>query len=155
MSHNLERLKSHILPLSRSDQFDVAKGEWDLVSVEISEEWDNCPCGKEIKEHCFIRNRLTGNTTYVGNICINKFIGIDTGTLFDGLKRIHKNVTANANIAVIEYARERGFLFGDNEYKFLLGTTRDRNLSAKQLEWKAKINRRILNQTVVTNRTSR
>lgn len=155
MSHNLERLKAHILPLSQANRFDIAKGEWDLVAVEISEDSDNCPCGQEIREHCYIRNRITDSTTYVGNVCINRFIGIDTGTLFDGLKRIAKDPTANANLAVIEYAKDRGFLFGDNEYNFLLGTVRDRQLSEKQIAWKAKINRRILNKTVVAKRSKR
>lgn len=155
MSHNFENLRAHILPLSHSNVFDVAKTEWGLVAVEISEEWDNCPCGQTIKEHCYIENRLTGEKTYVGNVCINRFIGIDTGTLFDGLKRIAKDPEANPNIAVIEYAWERGFLFGENEYRFLISTARKRSLSDKQLAWKSKINRRILNQTVVKKRTDR
>ena len=154
-SHNFSRLKDHILPMSKSDNFDIAKNEWDLVAVEISEEWDSCPCGQDIKEHCYIANRVTGHETYVGNVCINRFIGIDTGTLFDGLKRIAKDPEANPNIAVIEYAWERGFLFGENEYKFLLSTVRKRNLSQRQVSWKRKINRRILNQTVVKKRTER
>src|SRR3712207_7040305 len=52
------------------------RSEWDLVAVEISEEFDHCPCGQEIKEHCYIRNRQNGNSTYVGNVCINRFIQI-------------------------------------------------------------------------------
>ena len=84
-----------------------------------------------------------------------EFIGIDTGTLFDGLKRIAEDPTANANLALINYANERGFLFNEKEYNFLLGTGRDRKLSPKQLAWKEKINRRILNQTVVARRSKR
>lgn len=155
MSHNFERLKAHILPMSRSGSFDIAKTEWDLVAVEISEDWDNCPCGQDIKEHCYIENRVTGSKTYVGNVCINRFIGIDTGTLFDGLKRIAKDPEANPNVAVIEYAWERGFLFGENEYRFLLSTAHKRALSERQAAWKRKINRRILNQIVVKTRTKR
>jgi hypothetical protein len=81
--NSFERLKSHILPLSASQSFNVARTEWSLVAVEISEEFDQCPCGQDIKEHCYIRNRLNGNQTYVGNVC-----------LFDGLKRIAKDLTA-------------------------------------------------------------
>ncbi|MDE1467973.1 hypothetical protein [Aurantiacibacter sp. D1-12] len=148
-------MKAHILPLSQAGIFDVAKTEWNLVAVEISEEWDTCPCGQDIKEHCYIENKLTGSKTYVGNVCINRFIGIDTGTLFDGLKRISNDPEANPNIAVIEYAWERGFLFGEDEYRFLLSTARKRSLSERQASWKRKINRRILNQTVVKTRTKR
>lgn len=152
MEHNFERLKAHILPLSHSDRFEVARTEWDLVSVEITEEFDSCPCGQEIKEHCYITNRITGESTYVGNVCINRFIGIDTGSLFDGLKRIAKDPYANANLDVIEHGRKLGFIY-DSEYGFLVETRRKRKLSTKQLEWKRKINRRIIQQISVKRRT--
>lgn len=151
--HSFEQLKAHILPLSQSQIFDVARREWDLVGVEISDEFDNCPCGQEIKEHCYIRNRLNGNSTYVGNVCINRFIQIDTGNLFDGLKRIAKDVSANANNDLVEHAYRMGYLFGEKEYLFLKQTMRKRILSPAQLAWKQKINRRILSKTIVQRRT--
>jgi hypothetical protein len=152
MEHNFERLKAHILPLSQSDIFDVARTEWDLVSVEITQLFDHCPCGQEIKEHCYITNRITGDSTYVGNVCINRFIGIDTGNLFDGLKRIANDPYANANLDVIEHGRKMGYIY-DSEYKFLVSTRLKRKLSDKQLEWKRKINRRITEQISVQRRT--
>ncbi|HUW52426.1 MAG TPA: hypothetical protein VMV99_03270 [Rhodanobacter sp.] len=153
--HNFERLKAHILALSESQTFDVARTEWSLVAVEISEEFDQCPCGQDIKEHCYIRNQLTGNETYVGNVCINRFIQIDTGNLFDGLKRIAKDLTANANNDLIEHAYRMGYLYGEKEYNFLKQTMRKKKLSDPQIAWKAKINRRIVAQTVVRKRTVR
>lgn len=154
MTQNSERLRDHILPLSLADNFEVAKSEWILEAVEVSEEFDSCPCGQEIKEHCYIRNKFTGHQTYVGNICVNRFIGIDTGTLFDGLKRIQRDSNANANLAVIEYAELKRFLF-EKEPDFLRATIRKRKLSTAQIAWKIKINRRILNQIVVRQRTER
>jgi hypothetical protein len=153
--HNFERLKAHILSLSVSQRFDIARTEWSLVAVEISEEFDRCPCGQDIKEHCYIRNRLNGNETYVGNVCINRFIQIDTGNLFDGLKRIAKDLTANANNDLIEHAYQMGYLYGEREYTFLKETMRKRNLSDAQIAWKVKINKRIVAQTVVRKRTIR
>jgi hypothetical protein len=154
MEHNFERLKAHILPLSRAPDFPTARTEWRLIAVEISDEFDNCPCGQEIKEHCYIENTVTGRQTYVGNVCINRFLGIDTGSLFDGLRRIAEDETANANADVIEYANQRGFLY-DKEYAFLMSTRLKRSLSAAQMEWKRKINRRIRNKIVVQKRTQR
>jgi len=153
--HNKQRLASHIIPLSVANTFDQARQEWDLVAVEISEEWDNCPCGQDIKEHCYIRNRVNGSTTYVGNVCINRFIQIDTGNLFDGLRRIAKDDTANVNHDLIEHAYRMGYLYNDKEYRFLKQTALKRNLTAAQISWKRKINRRILSQTVVKRRTQR
>lgn len=152
MEHNFERLKDHILPLSQSDIFDIARTEWDLASVEITQLLDHCPCGQEIKEHCYITNRVTDHSTYVGNVCINRFIGIDTGNLFDGLKRIANDPYANANLDVIEHGRKMGYIY-DSEYKFLVSTRLKRKLSDKQLEWKRKINRRITEQISVQRRT--
>jgi hypothetical protein len=154
MTQNFERLRDHILPLSLADNFEVAKSKWILEAVKVSEEVDSCPCGQEIKEHCYIRNKFTGHQTYVGNVCVNRFIGIDTGTLFDGLKRIQRDSNANANLAVIEYAEFKGFIF-ENEPDFLRATIRKRKLSTAQIAWKIKINRRILNQIVVRQRTER
>lgn len=152
-SHSLERLKVHILPLSVSQNFDSARTEWDLVFVELSEEPDHCPCGQQILEHCYIRNRLTGRETYVGNVCINRFLKIETGSLFDGLKRIRDDSEANANEAVIEYAHGNGYLY-PKEYQFLHDTKRKRKLTGSQLSWKKKINSRILKKTVVRRRTT-
>ena len=151
---SFERLKAHILPLSHSSTFDDARQEWSLVGVEISEEFDSCPCGQDIKEHCHILNRINGNSTYVGNVCINRFIQIDTGNLFEGLKRIAKDNSANANSDLIDHAYQMGYLFDEKEYKFLQQTALKRNLSAKQIEWKQKINRRILSKTIVQRRTA-
>ena len=149
--YNFERLKTHIMELSQSSDFIAARSEWDLVHIEISEEFDHCPCGQSIKEHCYIRNRVTGKETYVGNVCINKFLGIDTGNLFAGLKRIQKDVEANANEAVIEYANKLGILSA-GDYKFLHDTKLKKKPSEKQLAWKVKLNRRILAKIAVMQR---
>lgn len=148
MEHNFERLKAHILPQSNADIFHIAKNEWKLVGVEIHEEFDNCPCGQPIKELCHIENQFNGNKTYVGNVCVNRFIGIETGNLFEGLKRIAKDNQANANEDLIFHAYKLGYIF-ENEYNFLMDTKNKRKLSEKQLAWKQKINQRIINRTIV------
>jgi hypothetical protein len=151
MSQHFENLKAHILALSDATSFDAARGEWALVGIEMSEELDECPCGHAIKEHCHIRNARNGNTTYVGNVCIKQFVGIDTGNTFDGLRRIKADPGANANLDLINHAFRLGYLF-EGEYKFLMETRLKRKLSGKQLAWKEKISRRILSRTVVRRR---
>lgn len=152
MEHNFERLRAHIMPLSESQNFDHARNEWQLVGVEVSEEFDNCPCGQQIKEHCYIENSVNGNKTYVGNVCINRFLGINTGNLFDGLRRIAADEAANPNADLIEHAYKFGYIF-ESEYGFLMRTRLKRILTEKQIAWKRKINRRIVNATVVQRRT--
>lgn len=139
--HNREKLVNHILLLSNADSFKDALQEWKLVDVSIKE--DECPCGQIIKERCHIKNLKNGNITFVGNVCINRFMEIETGRLFDGFKRIKNDDTANANKDLIEYAYKAGHIF-DIEYKFLLETKNKRKLSPKQVAWKQKINQRII-----------
>ncbi|MGC0798982.1 hypothetical protein WKH50_03430 [Pantoea agglomerans] len=153
--HHFERLKEHILSLSVSDSFAVACNEWELDTIELSEEWDNCPCGQDIKEHCYIRNKINNNTTYVGNQCIKRFMNKNEDSLFDGLKRIKDDLKANANQAVIDYAYKKGFIYDEKEYNFLVSTKNKRKLTPGQIGWKEKVNRRILNGTVVKRRTIR
>lgn len=148
MSHNFETLKTHILAISRATDFEAARREWTLIDIELHEEMTNCPCGQDIIEKCLIKNTVTGARTYVGNVCINRFIGIDTGNAFDGLKRIKEDPSANANEDLIMHAHKLGYIH-EREYDFLMETRRKRKLSPKQLQWKEKINWRILNKVVV------
>ena len=150
--HSFERLKAHILPLSVAKDFETAWREWGLIGIEISEEFDNCPCGVEIKEHCHIRNRRNWNETYVGNVCINRFIGVRTGNLFSGLKRIWAKPQANPNEDLINHAYDFGYI-SENEHKFLMETRFKRKLSPKQIAWKIKINQRIVQKTRVQRRS--
>lgn len=148
MAQNFENLRAHILPLSEAGEFEGARLEWNLFHVELVDHSDHCPCGHPIKELCYIRNSINGHETYVGNICVNRFIGIDTGNLFPGLRRILDDERANANADLVLHAYRLGYIY-ENEFDFLMETRHKRLLSAKQLEWKRKINRRIISQTVV------
>lgn len=145
----LERLKAHFLPLSLADNFEAAKLEWKLDHVVVTEEYGSCPCGKEIKEHCYLKNEKNGKETHVGNECVKKFMNINTGTLFSGFKKIQANQTAKPNAALIEYAYERGYLY-DNQYEFLLDIKNQRRaLTENQANFLRKINWKIINGFVV------
>lgn len=136
----------------REEQGDEqAKNEWKVIGVHIEKEWNECPCGQPIKELCFLENKITKKRTYVGNICVNRFMGIETGSLLDGMKKIMKDPSANANTDVIEYAKSNGYLF-EQEYEFLMKTRLKRKLFAKQEQWKIRINQRILQQSIVSKR---
>jgi len=148
-NHNFQKLKEKILPLSQAKSFYKAKLEWKLTSVHIENNWSHCPCGQKIKELCYITNVKNKNKIYVGNVCINNFMEIDTGNIFDGLRKIIKNINANPNKDLINYANKKGFLYGENEYKFLISLKGKSKLSDKQKSWRKKINRRIINETKV------
>lgn len=150
-THHFEKLRSHILKLSAATNFDEAKEEWSLYRVRITHDFGRCPCGVAIKEHCHLENSKNKNRTWVGNVCVKNFIGIDSGSLFSGLRRLKSNTLSKPNTAVIEYARKAGYLFGQNEYEYLMQIKSKRRLSEKQQHWLQKINRRIL-ENIIVNR---
>jgi len=150
----LEALSEHIVGLSSADEFETAKHEWRVSHVVMLDyPDDHCPCGQLIKELCYIHNDATDEETYVGNVCVKRFMGIDTGNLFSGLKRIIDNNRATPNFDVIDYADEHGFLYG-KEYSFLISIRGKRALSEKQSGWLRKINRRIVERITVTRKDS-
>lgn len=148
---NFEYLKNHILPLSQNkSDFNLAKSEWTLDHIYRTTHSGQCPCTKKgIIEHCYIRNKKNGNMTFVGNVCVRKFMDIDTGKLFSGLKKLQNDEKAKPNRDLIENAMQKGYLHGINEYRFLKNIKMCRNLTEKQQRWLCFINRRIIQVTVV------
>jgi hypothetical protein len=71
------------------------------------------------------------------------------------LSKISPRNSANANYDLIEHAWRNGYLFSEKEFTFLKQTVLKRKLSASQLAWKQKINRRILAKTNVKRRSTR
>lgn len=151
-----EKLREHIISLSESDDFERARNEWELFNVELSEdiEGETCPCGKTgIRELCYIHNIKNGKKIFVGNVCVKKFMHIDTGNFFNGIRKLRETPESNPNFDVIKHAQKFGYLHDNkegNEYDFLCNIRRKRKLSDKQKRWRAKIVRRILEKIVVS-----
>lgn len=149
-THNFEKLKKHIFELSvEKKDFDKVKEEWNLDRVYISTELSKCPCGVQIKEHCYIKNKFNEKTTYVGNVCVKQFMKIDAGSLFAGLKKIERNNNAVPNLVLTNHANEKGYLYDAREYNFLIDMQKSKRRSNAQKQWLYKINRRILKQITV------
>jgi hypothetical protein len=149
MTTNFEHLRNHILPLSEASAWNIAKYEWDLVGVydDRSSDVRECPCTHSpIVEICELHNRVTGAQTEVGNVCVNRFLGINSASIFAALRRISShsgNIANSLNADAIVFFRERGVLTSW-EYKFLNDIWRKRKLSLRQLEHRVRINRKVL-----------
>lgn len=150
MESNFKKLKKTIIDLSvEKNDFNKAKLEWELFRIYFTNEFGQCHCGQKIKKHCHLRNTKNGNETWVGTSCVKKFMDIDSGSLFDGLKRLQKKIDAKPNTVLIDYAWRNGYLYGQNELNFLKRIQSKRKMPAKQNDWLIKINRRILQMIVV------
>lgn len=144
MTTNFDRLRAHILPLSTSQYWSIARQEWTLASICVSQYPESCPCGQNpIYEICTIRNMVNGNETDVGNICVNRFVGIESGTVFDCLRRVRADTARPLGASAIEFFHRSGAL-SEWEAQFCADTLRKRRLSDKQLETRRKVNCKIL-----------
>ena len=119
---------------NKTANFSELRHEWEFIDIETDEAGSQCLCGKEIKELCYIQNKLNNNILIVGNECIKKIcpsgnLADETRKIFSGIKTFNKKRTLNKTL--IEYSKEKGFI-DDWEYNFCLDTFRKRKLTPKQ-----------------------
>ena len=145
MHYNLTK---EIINLSVSKFWDTAKDEWNFEYAYQSEEPQTCLCGHyPIKNICVIKNQENDNETEVGNCCINKFLGIDSGNkIFDSIKRLKDDISKSMSAEVLEYMNDKKVIT-QYEYDFYTDTLRKRKLTDKQLAVREKINRKLLDFT--------
>lgn len=149
MDHNLRNLQNHILPLSTTSNWEAAKLEWVLDYVEVLQfdevpEPETCPCGHfPIVELCWIRNTSNGNLTYVGNVCVKRFMGMPVNAVADGFKRIVEDFSKALNAAATEFSFAQGWIT-EWERNYCLNTARKRNLTFNQMSKRVQINKQLL-----------
>ena len=130
--------------MSEAEDWETARKEWSLVDIIEADVPDTCLCGHyPIIEICEIHNRVTGHSTEVGNVCVKRFLGVRSDLIFSGIKRVRKGIEKSLNADCIAFFRQRGLLT-NWEYGFFQDTLRKRNLTARQLETRVKINRKVL-----------
>ncbi len=138
------KLTEEIINRSQSKVWDVAKLEWRLYQIYEAEEPETCLCGHfPIIEICTLRNKLNEQFATVGNCCVKKFIGLPSDLIFQAVKRIRKDNQKSLNAEAIKHAYDKGWI-NEWEYKFSIDTMRKRNLSAKQLQTRIKVNEKML-----------
>jgi len=138
------KLIEEILKVSKSKNWDTARLEWGLDSIDYSEdEFETCSCGHyPIKELCFLVNKINGNKIMVGNCCVNKFI-TSSDKLFKIREKVVQDISKSFNADYIDMMHNKKVIT-DWEYDFYLNIWRKRKLSEKQFSIKLKINKKIL-----------
>lgn len=138
------QLRDEILQLSDADTWEAARREWFLDGVYETEFPETCLCGHfPIIELCEIRNLQNGNEATVGNVCVNKFIGLPSDKIFQAIKRVRADDTKALNEEAIEHAFARMWIT-EWERDFYMKTWRKRALSTKQAAKRVEINHRVL-----------
>ncbi len=147
VSHNEYRLAERIISLSNSKDWASARSEWYLSEIYFAEdEPETCLCGhRPIIEVCVLRNRINCASAEVGNVCVNKFLGIPSKIIFDGIKRVSKDENKALNTSAADYALSKDWI-NDWEFCFLISTALKKNLSVNQANKRLQINRRVVNK---------
>lgn len=145
---NFKQLIESLTANSNTKEADFTKlrEEWELTDVLKQDSWNECLCGKDIKELCYIKNKFNGKVLIVGNECIKKIcpsgnFSTKTKQLFNSIRNLSKKRTLNR--LLIEYCKEKNII-NDWEYKFSLDTHFKRQLSDKQKARKEIIDTKIL-----------
>jgi len=79
----------------------------------------------------------------VGNVCVKRFLGLRSDTIFQSLKRIRKDITKSIGADATVFFHERGII-NDWEYRFQQDTMRKRSLSFAQLQTRRQINEKVI-----------
>lgn len=151
MEHNFKNLQTHIVSMSVAQVWLEAKSEWTLDHVQVLEkdekaEPETCPCGHfPIIELCWIRNIKNRRLTFVGNVCVKRFMGMPADAVAAGFTRVMENPEKALNAAAVNFSHAQGWI-SDWEKKFCLSTCLKRKLSGRQLQKRIEINAKLLSE---------
>jgi hypothetical protein len=143
MSKNFDILSAKIIELSEADSWEEAKLEWVLDNIYKTSLMGSCLCTQSIVEHCVLLNKENGNEAIVGNVCVQKFLGLPSGPIFRGVNRLIESPSKPMSEHLVYFCDKKGWLTGW-EYSFCLNMAGRRKLTFKQTEKIQQINRKML-----------
>lgn len=74
MDKQLYKFNKNLLGLSKSDNIEIAKMEWEMIYEEKRENADSlCICQRKVKNIIYMFNTITNHTIIVGTTCRQKF----------------------------------------------------------------------------------
>ncbi len=141
-----DALYQEIIAHSVSNNWDLAKLEWRLISIfHIDGDPETCLCGARLStEYCILRNLHNNTETIVGSTCLKEFLDLPSDRIFECFKRIRQDEQKGLNIETINYAHENGWIT-DRDKTFSIDTMTCRGFySNKQWAWRIAINNKIV-----------
>ena len=97
---NVPLLQGRIVALSTAENFASAR----LHEIELATHMVPTAAFASTGLKNCVKNTLNGNVALLGNVCVNRFIGIPSALVFHGLKRIVADRTAAPNQALAVFA---------------------------------------------------
>ena len=101
-----EQFKREIIQHSESTDYEDALLEFKVKRFERVMEPNNCICGHDIVENCFVENIYNGNVLTIGNCCIKKFFPAEEVEEAQRLRREAINLTRVCKLDNKRYRKE-------------------------------------------------
>jgi hypothetical protein len=143
--YNFEQLKAEMIARSHDKEWQQAKLEWDLYDVFRVAEEQVCLCGHQpIFQICTLHNHLTQKKAEVGNVCVERFLGMRSRRIFSALKRIRGDLKRSLNKEAIEmFQKLKVIAYADAE-EYLSFYRKRKHVTPEQLALKQEINEAVL-----------
>lgn len=147
MSKNT-RLQKALTPLSKSQNWEQSKREWEVLNVfEDEKASEVCACDKEhIRYCCEVRNIITYEQALLGCVCTDHLFGVETVKISRVIKKLKKAPDTIPVDALLEHTINRKIL-NDWEIRFLYSVAAQKYLSSKQFAKLLQINEKIIKCT--------
>lgn len=135
-----EILKIEILERSVSQEWMAALQEWTLDRIWMGNDPGKCLCTHNpIREHCLVVNKKNGKQAIVGNCCVQTVLGLDSASIFAGLKRIYANPFSGLSDKATAYFAQENVI-SNWEKTFTQSNHAKKLLTLKQWKYRLLIN---------------
>ncbi len=143
--YNFEQLKAAMIERSREKDWQQAKLEWDLWDVYRVGEEQECLCGHHpIFQICTLKNQLTRKTAEVGNVCVEKFLGMRSKRIFSALRRIRADPARSLNKESVEMFMRLEIISAQDAEEYLSFYRRRKNVTDAQRALKHRVNHNVV-----------
>lgn len=144
MKNNQINLSKEIIERSLKKDWHLAKNEWTVEDFYYTKDPTTCLCGHSpVNKVCILKNKFTGKEVEVGNVCVTKFMEMNTNQLFESVSKIDFDPTKSISSKTIDHFYKKGVITG-SDMLFYHDIRLKRGLTEKQLIWKININEKIL-----------
>ncbi len=143
--YNFEKLKEEMISRSKEKDWPQAKLEWDIQDIFRVAEEQTCLCGHHpIFQICTLRNQLTREIAEVGNVCVEKFLGMRSKRVFSALKRVREDENRSLNKEAIEMFTKLRAISAQEAEEYLSFYRKRKNITDDQKKLKATVNKKVL-----------
>lgn len=144
--YNFVQLKQEIFARSLEKvDWTLCKNEWRVNDIYRVSEQQTCLCGHHpIFQICELKNEVTRTIADVGNVCVQKFIGLRSKRLFAALARVQSDPARSLNKEAIELYTHLRVIGAQEAEEYLSFYRKRKNVTEEQKQFKIAINQKIV-----------